>query len=242
MHRSKGSFKAQAIRKYQDNLKKIKKRKVASIWDIINDPDLHFFQKVDYIRHHFVYYDGNYELFHDKNGKPTHTKKLLDQVIAGIVNKKIDPSELNELNKEILKDHKARVEQNEAIEQQQLDEYLQEYHSLGAPIVDKPKPTIIKEEKYAPELATYKQGIVNADAYFKIIDKYIESLPEEERLKVASWSYRELKTVAKAWARENKSYLLKPEKKQTATEAFNALLKGYQKYAKKEWKNTPEEQ
>ena len=62
MHRSKGSFKAQAIRKYQDNLKKIKKRKVASIWDIINDPDLHFFQKVDYIRHHFVYYDGNYEL------------------------------------------------------------------------------------------------------------------------------------------------------------------------------------
>ena len=45
MHRSKGSFKAQAIRKYQENLKQIKKRKVASIWDIIDDPDLHFFQK-----------------------------------------------------------------------------------------------------------------------------------------------------------------------------------------------------
>ena len=61
-------------------MKKIKQRKVSSIWDIIDDPELHFFQKVDYIRHHFVYYDGNYELFHDKNGRPTHTKKLLDQV------------------------------------------------------------------------------------------------------------------------------------------------------------------
>ena len=242
MHKSKGSFKAQAIRKYQENLKKIKKRKVASIWDIINDPDLHFFQKVDYIRHHFVYYDGNYELFHDKNGKPTHTKKLLDQVIAGIVNKKIDPSELNELNKEILKDHKARMEQTEAQKEQQLNEYLQEYHSLGTSSNDTTKPTIVKEEKYVPELATYKQGIVNADAYFKIIDKYIESLSEEDRLKVATWSYRELKTVAKAWARENKSYLLKPEKKPIAADSFNALLKGYKKYAKKEWKNTPEEQ
>ena len=89
MHKGKGSFKSRAIREYRNNLKKIKQHKVSSIWDIIDDPELHFFQKVDYIRHHFVYYDGNYELFHDENGKPTKTKKLLDEVIKGIINNKV---------------------------------------------------------------------------------------------------------------------------------------------------------
>ena len=181
MHKRKGSFKSRAIQEYRNNLKKIKQRKVSSIWDIIDDPELHFFHKIDYIRHPFVYYDGNYELFHDENGKPTETKKLLDEVIKGIINKEIDPSELNALNKEILKDHKARMEQKKLIEEQRLNEYLQEQpKSVGV----KPVIPVKKEEKYIPELATYKQGINDcAKPYFEIIDKYLLSLSPEERAK-----------------------------------------------------------
>ncbi|MBO4622296.1 MAG: hypothetical protein J5691_00190 [Bacilli bacterium] len=236
MHRSKGSFKARAIHKYQENLKQIKKRKVSSIWDIIDDPSLHFFQKVDYIRHHFVYYDGNYELFHDENGKPTHTKKLLDKVIAGIINKKIDPSELNDLNKEILKDHKNRLEQNKIREELELNSYLQEQRELEKPVI---RP-IIEE---TPDLDAYKQGITNADIYFKLIDEYLGNLPEKERTKAATWKYKELKKVAKWWAMNNRPSLLKAEKvpHRTPQQETNELLAGYRKYAAQKWKNTSEE-
>ena len=238
MHKRKGSFKSRAIQEYRNNLKKIKQRKVSSIWDIIDDPELHFFQKIDYIRHHFVYYDGNYELFHDENGKPTETKKLLDEVIKGIINKEIDPSELNALNKEILKDHKTRMEQKKLIEEQRLNEYLQEQpKSVGV----KPVIPVKKEEKYIPELATYKQGINDcAKPYFEIIDKYLLSLSPEERAKALTWSYKDLKKVAKWWDKNNKPVLppTAPSEMQQQKKSIEALLKGYRRYAAKEWKNS----
>ena len=224
MHKRKGSFKSRAIQEYRNNLKKIKQRKVSSIWDIIDDPELHFFQKIDYIRHHFVYYDGNYE--------------LLDEVIKGIINKEIDPSELNALNKEILKDHKARIEQKKLIEEQRLNEYLQEQpKSVGV----KPVIPVKKEEKYIPELATYKQGINDcAKPYFEIIDKYLLSLSPEERAKALTWSYKDLKKVAKWWDKNNKPVLppIAPSEMQQQKKSMEALLKGYRRYAAKEWKNS----
>ena len=238
MHKRKGSFKSRAIQEYRNNLKKIKQRKVSSIWDIIDDPELHFFQKIDYIRHHFVYYDGNYELFHDENGKPTETKKLLDEVIKGIINKEIDPSELNALNKEILKDHKTRMEQKKLIEEQRINEYLQEKTKY---VGVKSIVSVKKEEKYIPELATYKQGINDcAKPYFEIIDKYLLSLSPEERDKALTWPYKDLKKVAKWWDKNNKPVLppTAPSEMQQQKKSMEALLKGYRRYAAKEWKNS----
>ncbi len=234
MHKGKGSFKSRAIQEYRNNLKKIKQRKVSSIWDIIDDPELHFFQKVDYIRHHFVYYDGNYELFHDKNGRPTYTKKLLDQVIAGIINKKIDPSELNALNKEILKDHKARLEQKALRKEAELDDYIQEI-----------KPVIVTS---MPQNTTQTQDIQKENLETKeIIEKYLATLPEKERSDVINhWTKGDIKKVAKCWAKKNNIQIGSKKKKNpklpNKKECFAALLKGYQKYAKKEWKNSSEEQ
>ena len=238
MHKRKGSFKSRAIQEYRNNLKRIKQRKVSSIWDIIDDSELRFFQKIDYIRHHFVYYDGNYELFHDENGKPNETKKLLDEVIKGIINKEIDPSELNALNKEILKDHKTRMEQKKLIEEQRLNEYLQE-QPKSAEV--KSIVSVKKEEKYIPELATYKQGINDcAKPYFEIIDKYLLSLSPEERDKALTWSYKDLKKVAKWWNKNNKPVLppTAPSEIQQQKKSMEALLKGYRRYAAKEWKNS----
>ena len=238
MHKRKGSFKSRAIQEYRNNLKRIKQRKVSSIWDIIDDSELRFFQKVDYIRHHFVYYDGNYELFHDENGKPNETKKLLDEVIKGIINKEIDPSELNALNKEILKDHKTRMEQKKLIEEQRLNEYLQE-QPKSAEV--KSIVSVKKEEKYIPELAAYKQGINDcAKPYFEIIDKYLLSLSPEERDKALTWSYKDLKKVAKWWNKNNKPVLppTAPSEMQQQKKSMEALLKGYRRYAAKEWKNS----
>ena len=54
-------------------LKTAKKQGVRSIQDIISTDKMSFPNKVAYIRHHYVYYEGNYDLFHDENGKPTET-------------------------------------------------------------------------------------------------------------------------------------------------------------------------
>ena len=233
MHKGKGSFKSHAIKAYQNNLKRINQRKVSSIWDIINDQTLGFRQKVNYIRHHYVYYDGNYDLFYDENKQPTTTKHLLDKVIAGVINKTIDPSELSDINKVILQEHKIKVEQLKRVKEANLDVYLREQQEE-----QKEQPKVVMETLTSDEY-TYKQGIVNADIYFQLIDEYLANLPEKERVKASQWKYKELKKVAKWWVVNNRPSLLKAEKipKRTKQQAMNELLAGYKKYAEKNWKN-----
>lgn len=80
-----------------------------SIYDIIKDPRLDFGDKVDYIRHHYVYYEGNYEYFHDANGKSNENKEKLNNLICSIINKTTNPSELKEWNKKIILWRKTRL-------------------------------------------------------------------------------------------------------------------------------------
>lgn len=93
---------------------KLKTKKIGrrSICDIINDRpiQLDFEEKVNYIRHKFTYYEGNYDLFNDERGKPNKRKELLNRVIGEVVLKHKDPSILKRLNKKIVIWRKDKIE------------------------------------------------------------------------------------------------------------------------------------
>lgn len=96
-------------RRHQKSKKTTLKIGKRSIYDILCNKrfDLSFKFKVDYIRHHYTYYDGCYEYFHHKNGKPNWRRWELNELVADIVNRKREPSELKEYNKKILAWKKA---------------------------------------------------------------------------------------------------------------------------------------
>ena len=89
--------------------KKIGRR---SISDILNDKPiaLSFDEKVNFIRHRFTWYEGNYDLFNDDKGKPNKRKQLLNRVISEVVLKNRDPSILTKMNKKILIWRKDKLE------------------------------------------------------------------------------------------------------------------------------------
>ena len=92
------SVKYAAERASKAKTKKIGKR---SISDILNDKPipLSFDEKVNFIRHRFTWYEGNYDLFNDDKGKPNKRKQLLNRVISEVVLKNRDPSLLTKMNK-----------------------------------------------------------------------------------------------------------------------------------------------
>jgi hypothetical protein len=207
---------------------------IRSIYDIINQ-DATDDWKINYIRHRYVYYDGNYDLFHDEEGNPTETKKMLDDIIFGIIKGDLDPSELSTINKEILELRKQKNKEEQEKKNQELEEYIQEKEheeSLEIPVTTQPKECV--------DLSSYKKGISNAEVYFQLIDEYLLSLPPEERERAAAWPYRDLKKVAKWWKKTNQLKLppVRPGEIQDQKKAMQALLKGYRAYAATEWKNT----
>lgn len=103
------SVKYAAERASKAKTKKIGRR---SISDIINDKPipLSFDEKVNFIRHRFTWYEGNYDLFNDDKGKPNKRKELLNRVISEVVLKKRDPSLLTKMNKKILIWRKDKLE------------------------------------------------------------------------------------------------------------------------------------
>ena len=92
------SVKYAAERASKAKTKKIGRR---SISDILNDKPiaLSFDEKVNFIRHRFTWYEGNYDLFNDDKGKPNKRKQLLNRVISEVVLKNRDPSLLTKMNK-----------------------------------------------------------------------------------------------------------------------------------------------
>lgn len=103
------SVKYAAERASKAKTKKIGRR---SISDIINDKPiaLSFDEKVNFIRHRFTWYEGNYDLFNDDKGKPNKRKQLLNRVISEVVLKNRDPSVLTKMNKKILIWRKDKLE------------------------------------------------------------------------------------------------------------------------------------
>lgn len=103
------SVKYAAERASKAKTKKIGRR---SISDILNDKPiaLSFDEKVNFIRHRFTWYEGNYDLFNDNKGKPNKRKQLLNRVISEVVLKNRDPSILTKMNKKILIWRKDKLE------------------------------------------------------------------------------------------------------------------------------------
>ena len=103
------SVKYAAERASKAKTKKIGRR---SISDILNDKPiaLSFDEKVNFIRHRFTWYEGNYDLFNDDKGKPNKRKQLLNRVISEVVLKNRDPSLLTKMNKKILIWRKDKLE------------------------------------------------------------------------------------------------------------------------------------
>lgn len=103
------SVKYAAERASKAKTKKIGRR---SISDILNDKPiaLSFDEKVNFIRHRFTWYEGNYDLFNDDKGKPNKRKQLLNRVISEVVLKNRDPSILTKMNKKILIWRKDKLE------------------------------------------------------------------------------------------------------------------------------------
>lgn len=94
----------QAIKKNRKALRKsknkVKRIGIKSIHDIIyNTPQMSFLNKLNYIRHHYTYYDGNQEVFFKDDGKPTYYRYELNKLIGAVINRQVDPSMLKEYNK-----------------------------------------------------------------------------------------------------------------------------------------------
>lgn len=146
------SVKYAAERASKAKTKKIGKR---SISDILNDKPipLSFDEKVNFIRHRFTWYEGNYDLFNDDKGKPNKRKQLLNRVISEVVLKNRDPSLLTKMNKKILIWRKDRLEKlkrlqtreqiKKALDYRNHDWYLKTIINSNSIETEKWKNTII---------------------------------------------------------------------------------------------------
>ena len=146
------SVKYAAERASKAKTKKIGRR---SISDILNDRPiaLSFDEKVNFIRHRFTWYEGNYDLFNDDKGKPNKRKQLLNRVISEVVLKNRDPSVLTKMNKKILIWRKDKLEKlkrlrtkeqiKKALDYKNHDWYIKTIINSNSVETEKWKDTII---------------------------------------------------------------------------------------------------
>lgn len=146
------SVKYAAERASKAKTKKIGRR---SISDILNDRPiaLSFDEKVNFIRHRFTWYEGNYDLFNDDKGKPNKRKQLLNRVISEVVLKNRDPSVLTKMNKKILIWRKDKLEKlkrlrtkeqiKKALDYRNHDWYIKTIINSNSVETEKWKDTII---------------------------------------------------------------------------------------------------
>ena len=163
------SVKYAAERASKAKTKKIGRR---SISDILNDRPiaLSFDEKVNFIRHRFTWYEGNYDLFNDDKGKPNKRKQLLNRVISEVVLKNRDPSVLTKMNKKILIWRKDKLEKlkrlrtkeqiKKALDYRNHDWYIKTIINSNSVETEKWKDTIITfikspENNLDPDILQY---------------------------------------------------------------------------------------
>lgn len=191
-----------------------KKVGVRSISDIINNKtNLTFKEKVDYIRHHYTYYNGNYEFFHTSKGKPNSKKYKLNNLIVQILKGKKDPSELKTFNTLILDWRKLK----ESEKLKEKNNFLTNFKLL-----EEIKP-------YTEELPHWKQEISNNlhdNPYIVIIEEFLVSeannLTNEE---LDNIPYKKLKNLAVAWKADKLTNASEEYKIRTAQSIQAKLLK-----------------
>lgn len=199
----------------------IKKMGVRSIFDIIADPTMTINRKVDYIRHHYVYYDGNHDLFHDENGNPNSAKRTLDNAIHDIILGKLDPSILRDFNRELTQLRKERDEEIAANATNSDDDILP-----GLP-------------KYKLDILNHGGKLMNdgCAGYLRLIDDYMRTLDTKTKQKYFfTKSYREMRKLAEDWNKNknNPTKVEVPKSKPKEKDDIGSFLEGYEKYAKKQ--------
>lgn len=167
---------------------KVKKIGIRSISDIINNtPELSFEQKVNYIRHVYTYYEGNYEYFYKSKGKPNSKKFELNNLIKQILKGEKDFKELKAFNENIL----AWRKEYEAKRLSETEKFLSKFSPVNVP----------------EPLPFWKQSIINNihdNPYIPIIEKFLQSdsnnLTKEQ---LETITYQKLKNLAIAWQMDN---------------------------------------
>lgn len=175
-----------AIAKYT-KLSKEKNKKIGkkNIYDIINNtPELNLKQKVDYIRHHYAYYDGNYDYFYLPNGIPTSRLHKLNVLIYNIITKKVNPSKLTIFNEKVMLWRKNRNERLECA---------------------KKFKESIKDD--LNNLPTWKKELANKtmiyEATLNRINAFLNSAENKlSKKEIDTISYQRLNSISKKWAKQ----------------------------------------
>lgn len=151
---------------YQKTKKGIQRTKsigVRSINDIINDNSLTFNAKVNYIRHHYTYYDGYMDMFHDENGNSNENKKILNEIIKGIVDKRFETALLSDINQTMIEWRKSHPKKEEDIVNSEEIQFLSQLKDRKQVILNKclSKKECIEQFKIQ---YPYLYSILNNDA------------------------------------------------------------------------------
>ena len=178
---------------------------IRSISDIIANKNMILSKKINYIRHHYTYYEGNYDLFVTEKGTPNARKWALNKLISDIIFGKKDASELKEFNKQIL-------------------EWRKEVDKLEI----KRKEVILSnfDGSSYKERMQWEKDIENAKGtakiYIDLILNYLQENPEEVNI-CKLLSYKEMKKKAIEW---NINHELKLEFKEKSKEDLTELTPG----------------
>lgn len=189
---------------------KIMKYGRRSIYDIIKDKELDFGDKIDYIRHHYVYYDGNYEYFHDERGKSNEEKMKLNQLISLIVQRLADPSELKIINRQVMEWRREK----KLAEKQALSEELAKINSIAL------------KTPYEMKVNTWFNNWISMYDYTKlaVIREYLlahNEIYENETLD--NCKYKELKSKAFTWKNQQQQLLRNSESNDSGDDNVKAI-------------------
>lgn len=177
------------VRLSKSRTKKIGKK---SIHDIINNTEcLSFSEKINYIRHHYTYYEGAYEMFHDDKGKPNKNKEVLNNLIVKVLTKKLQPSVLKKYNTKILK-------------------WKKEHQNINTKInIDNPKynpeiKVLWKKDRYEKRANKFQE------AYISLIEEYILDSSNDLTFENTQYeSYKTMKVKMQNWLALKDEFALK---------------------------------
>lgn len=174
---------------------KIKKIGIRSISDIIhNTKELNFKEKVDYIRHRYTYYDGNYEYFHNAKGKPNSKKYKLNSLIIDILKGEKDPTELKTFNTVILEWRKQHLKE--------INESLQTiYNKIGSSSILIENSDELSSEYGGMKWYEYIKSHTNqTEGHVALINEYLKHNKDVIKQEILeNISYQDLKNIAMKW-------------------------------------------
>jgi hypothetical protein len=159
-----------------------------SIYDIINS-NLSLEAKINDIRHHYTFYEGNYEVFHDEDGKPTEAKHTLNEIIRKVILGRLDASALKQANNVILEWKKEYLEKREELQLQKKKEVEFQEPVDVVPYVVPPLLRYLEETRCIADRE-------HIQPYLDRIEQYLKANPDANH---ENLSYKQLKSYSGKW-------------------------------------------